>query len=93
MVVSSPVLSFASVSAKQHRALISALCLRQQALPARHRRVDCESARSRQTGRQTGRQADRQTGGQDRLARQAGWLAGWLHFPVAATMSGRRILQ
>lgn len=77
MVVSSPVLSFASVSAKQHRALISALCLRQQALPARHRRVDCESARSRQTGRQTGRQADRQTGGQDRLARQAGWQAGY----------------
>lgn len=78
MVVSSPVLSFASVSAKQHRALISALCLRQQALPARHRRVDCESARSRQTGRQTGRQADRQTGGQDRLARQAGRQAGRL---------------
>lgn len=89
MVVSSPVLSFASVSAKQHRALISALCLRQQALPARHRRVDCESARSRQTGRQTGRQAGR-TGWPGRLA---GWLAGWLHFPVAATMSGRRILQ
>lgn len=66
VVVSSPVLSFASVSAKQHRALISALCLRQQALPARQRRVDCESARSRQTGRQTGR-----------LARQAGWQAGY----------------
>lgn len=67
MVVSSPVLSFASVSAKQHRALISALCLRQQALPARQRRVDCESARSRQTGRQTGRQAGR-TGWPGRLA-------------------------